>query len=105
MAGYENQTLTLDLPGDLPVHLTAHYDVDVTIDRFSREPSYTIKLGLVEWTLGGHPMWDIEGKEIPPAMREKILAAITVSESEMKEALSDEAEEVRFRREHAAGAL
>ena len=103
MAGYHDQVLKLDIPGDLPISLKAHYDLEIYGDKRSWDMSYKIELVCFEWSLAGHEMSDIEGGEIPPMMRNKILAAITISDEEMCDALNDEADEEEFRRSHAAG--
>ena len=105
MARIENETLTLTIPGELPIAVEAHYDIEIEGDRRSGEISYKIELGCIDWTVAGHKMYCIEGKEIPPALRDRILAAITVSEHDLAEALSEAADWDAFEREHAAGRL
>lgn len=101
MITYNNRTQTLDIPGEFPLHFDAHYDLEIT--GHHGEASYKISLGYVEWTLAGKRMPDMEGSEIPVPVKEKILAAITVSQEEMEDALNEAEEQSRFEREHAVG--
>lgn len=101
MRAFTNRIQKLDIPGDLPMHFEAHYDVEVEGD--CREASYKIDLGYVEWSLAGKLMPDMEGGEIPLAVKRKILAAITVSEDEIAQALQAAEDEAAHVREHAVG--
>lgn len=92
MARFMDRVLTFSFPGPDGMEIAgqAHYDVKVDSGRFGL--TYEIDLGYVDWTLGGHPMYCMEGNEIPPVMRNKILAQITVTAEEMTDALRAEAE-------------
>jgi hypothetical protein len=101
MIAYTNRTQTLDVPGVLPMHFEAHYDVEIYSDH--GEAAYKIDLGYIEWTMAGKQMLDMEGGEVPKPVREMILAGITVTQEEMHDALNEAEEQAQFEREHAVG--
>ncbi len=101
MAGFTDQSLELADPTGIPLRIFAKYDVDV--DEGPGGLFYTIDLGTVEVHLAGSLIAELEGDDIPVDVRNRILAAITVSDMEMAEAWGLEEDDRATKAAHGAG--
>ncbi len=103
MARIENLSVTVLIPGPLPIRLLAHYDA--IVDGADGEIEVKIDMGYIEFFLCDKHMADLEGRgEVPEAMRKMVMDAIPeIPRESLVEALREESDWSAHEREHAAG--